>query len=130
MLMLWRTRCSHGYLFSNGTLLANIFKTLINFRPSILIVPCHYGFLKIVSRLCNKKRTISYITLMGKSWILSVHLNKGKHTTGKSSYLKDAIMLPTINCDITKAATNATVDFSSIHKKWQKYLVTLKDKTS
>ena len=44
-----------------------------------------------------------------------------------SSYLKDIIVLPTINCDITKAATNVTVDFSFFHKKWQKYLVALKD---
>ena len=36
-------------------------------------------------------------------------------------------MLPTINCDITKAATNVTIDFSLIYKKWRKYLVTVKD---
>ena len=36
-------------------------------------------------------------------------------------------MLPTISFDITKAATNVTVDFSYFHKNWQKYLVTLKD---
>ena len=44
-----------------------------------------------------------------------------------SSYIKDAIVLPTIDCDITKAATNVAIDFSLIHKKWRKYLVTLKD---
>ena len=36
-------------------------------------------------------------------------------------------MLPNINCDTTKAATNVTVDYSFIHKKWRKYLATLKD---
>ena len=35
-------------------------------------------------------------------------------------------MLPSINCDITKAATNVTIDFSPIYRKWRKYLVTLK----
>ena len=32
-------------------------------------------------------------------------------------------MLPTINCDITKAATNVAVGLSFIYKKWRKYLV-------
>ena len=36
-------------------------------------------------------------------------------------------MLPTINCDITKGATNVTIYVSLIHKKWRRYLVTLKD---
>ena len=67
------------------------------------------------------------MTLMQKSWILSLQLNIGKQAKGKSRYIKDAIMLPTINCDITKAATNVTIDFNLIHKKWRKYLVTLKD---
>ena len=67
------------------------------------------------------------MTLMQKSWILSLQLNIGKQAQGTSSYLKDAIMLPTMDCDITKVATNVTVDFSFIHKRWQKYLVTLKD---
>ena len=58
-------------------------------------------------------------------WILSLQLYIGKQAKGKSSYLKGVIMLPTINCDITKAATNVTVDFSLIHKKWRKYPVTL-----
>ena len=69
---------------------------------------------------------ISYMTLMEKIWILSLHLNIGKQAKGKCSYLKDAIMLPTINCDITKAAIVVTVDFSFIHKRWQTCLVTLK----
>ena len=38
---------------------------------------CQYGFLKIVS----------------------LQLNIGKQAKGKSSYLKDVILLPTINCD-------------------------------
>ena len=67
------------------------------------------------------------MTLMQKSWILSLQLNLGKQAKGKSRYIKDAIMLPTINCDITKAATNVTIDFSVIHKKWRKYFVTLED---
>ena len=37
---------------------------------------------------------------------------KGKQAKGKSRYIKDAIILPTINCDIAKAATNVTIDFS------------------
>ena len=65
--------------------------------------------------------------LNGKNVILSLYLNIGKQAKGTSSFLKDAIILPTINCDITKAATKVTVDFSFIHKKWQKCLVTLKD---
>ena len=36
-------------------------------------------------------------------------------------------MLPTLNSDITKAAANVTIDFSHIHDKWRKCLVTLKD---
>ena len=36
-------------------------------------------------------------------------------------------MLLAINCDVTKVITNFIVDFSFIHKKWQKNLVTLKD---
>ena len=67
------------------------------------------------------------MTLMQKSWILSVQLNIGKQAKGKSRYMKDAIMLPTINCDSTEAASNVTVDFSLIYNKWRKYLVTLKD---
>ena len=67
------------------------------------------------------------MTLMQKSWILSLQLNIGKQAKGQSRFMKDAIMLPTINCDITKAATNVTFDFSLIHKKWRKYPVTLKD---
>ena len=67
------------------------------------------------------------MTLMQKSWILSLQLNIGKQAIGKSRYIKDAIMLPIINCDITKAATNITIDFSLIHKKGRKYFVTLKD---
>ena len=67
------------------------------------------------------------MALMQKSWILSLQLNIEKQAKGKSRYIKDAKMLPTINCDITKAATNVTVDLSLIHKKWRKYLVTLKD---
>ena len=63
----------------------------------------------------------------GKNWILALHLIMGKQAKGKASYLKDAIMLPTINCDVMKAATNVTVDYSFFHKKWQKYLVILKD---
>ena len=67
------------------------------------------------------------MTLIQKSWISPLQLNIQKQAKGNSSFLKGAIMLPTINCDITKAATNATIDFSLIHKKWRKYLVTLKD---
>ena len=67
------------------------------------------------------------MTLMQKSWILSVQRNLGKQAKGKSRYIKDAIMLPTINCDITEAATNVTFDFNLIYKKWRKYLVTLED---
>ena len=67
------------------------------------------------------------MTLMEKSWILSLQLNIGKQAKGKSRYIKDAIMLPNINCDITKAATSVTIDFSLIHKKRRKYLVTLRD---
>ena len=67
------------------------------------------------------------MTLMQKSWILSLQLNIGKQAKENSSYLKGAIMLPTINCDITKAATNVTIDFSLMHKMWQKYLAILKD---
>ena len=51
----------------------------------------------------------------------------GKQAKRKSSYLKDAITLPTTNCDITKAATNVIVGFSFIHKTWREYLVTFKD---
>ena len=36
-------------------------------------------------------------------------------------------MLPNIDCDITKAATSVTANFSFILEKWRKYLVTLKD---
>ena len=75
----------------------------------------------------QQNKAISYMTLKEKSWILSLYLDIGKQAKGKSSYLKDAIMLPTINSDITKAATNVIADFSFIHKKWQRYLVTLKD---
>ena len=60
---------------------------------------------------------------MEKSWILILQLNIGKQAKGISRYIKDAIMLPTIYCDIT----NVTINFSFIHKKWRKYLVTLKD---
>ena len=70
------------------------------------------------------------MTLMQKSYILSLQLNIGKHAKGKSRYITDAIMLPTINCDITKAATNVTViviDFKPYSKKWRKYPVTLKN---
>ena len=67
------------------------------------------------------------MTLLQKSWILSLQLNIGKQAKGKSRYIKDAILLPTINCDIKEAATNVTIDFSLIHKKSRKYLVTLKD---
>ena len=67
------------------------------------------------------------MTLMQKSWILSLQLNIGKQAKGKSRYIQVAIMLPTIDCDITKAATNVTIDFSLIYKTWRKYLVTLKD---
>ena len=63
---------------------------------------------------------------MQKSWFLSLQLI-GKQAKGKSRYKTDAIMLPNINCDITKAATNVTINFSLIYKKWRKYLVTLKD---
>ena len=64
---------------------------------------------------------------MQKSWILLLQLNIGKQAKGKSRYIEDPIMLPSINCDITKAAANVTIDFSLIYKKWQKYLVTLKE---
>ena len=67
------------------------------------------------------------MTLMEKSWILSLQLSIGKQAKGKSRYIKDAKMLTTINCDVTNAATNVTVDFSFVHKKWRKYLGTLKD---
>ena len=36
-------------------------------------------------------------------------------------------MLPAINCVVTKAVTNITVDFSFVHEKWQKYQVALKE---
>ena len=75
----------------------------------------------------QQDKTISYTTLVEENWILSLHLNMGKQAEGKYSYLKDAIMLPTINCDITKAATIVTGGFSYIHKKWQKYPLTFKD---
>ena len=68
----------------------------------------------------------SHMTLMQKSWILSLEFDLGNQAKGKSRYIKDAIMLPTINCDIKKAATNVTIDFNLFHKKWRKYLVTLK----
>ena len=60
---------------------------------------------------------------MQKCWILPLQLNIGKQAKGKSRYIEDAIMLSTINCDIT----NVSIDFSLIHKKWRKYLVTLKE---
>ena len=59
--------------------------------------------------------------------MLSLHLDIGKQAKRKSKCLKDARMLLIINCDITKAANNVTVDSSFIHKKWRMYLVTLKD---
>ena len=67
------------------------------------------------------------MTLMQKGWILSLQLSIGKQAKRKSRYIKDAKMLTTINCDVTNAATNVTVDFSFVHKKWRKYLGTLKD---
>ena len=57
-----------------------------------------------------------------KNWILLLHLKIGKQIKGKSSYLKDAIMLPTINCDTTKAATNVIVDFSFFIKSGKSIL--------
>ena len=74
-----------------------------------------------------KDKTNFYMTSIGKNWILSLRLNIGKQAQEKFSCLKDTIMLPTINCDITKAATNVTIDFCFIHKRWHKYLVTLKE---
>ena len=58
----------------------------------------------------------------GKSWNLLLQLNIGKQAKGKSSYLKDAILLPTINWDITKAVTNVTIDLSFIHKSGESIL--------
>ena len=75
----------------------------------------------------QQEKAIFYMTSMEKNCILLLHLKIGKQAKGKCSYLKNAMMLPTINCDITKAATNVTSVFSFFHKKWQKYLVTLKD---
>ena len=59
---------------------------------------------------------------MGQIW-LHKHFNIGNQAEGKSRYVKDAILLPNVNCDITKAATNVTIDFSVIHTMLRKYLV-------
>ena len=56
---------------------------------------------------------------MEKSWNLLLQLNIEKQAKGKSSYVTDAILLPTINCDIT---TNTTVDLSFIHKSGESIL--------
>ena len=60
--------------------------------------------------------------LMQKSLILSLQFNIGKQAKGKSRYIEDAIVLPDINCDIIKAATNVTIDFSLIKKSGESIL--------
>jgi len=73
VLMLWRIYYSHGYLFSNGTLLLKYAKLWLTSTLASSLYPATMDP-QIISRSCMAEK--QFPTLI--DWIVSLHLNTGK----------------------------------------------------